>query len=48
VLRSFALGVFGYAPPLCCTAVEIDAIVGRTRKVLDLTLDDPEIRAVLR
>lgn len=48
VLRSFAQGVFGYAPPLCCTADEIDAIVERTRKVLDLTLQDPEIRQVLR
>lgn len=48
IIRSFAQGVFGYAPPLCCTADEIDAIVERTRKVLDLTLDDPEIRAVLR
>ncbi|MDR7126661.1 aminotransferase class III-fold pyridoxal phosphate-dependent enzyme [Pseudotabrizicola sp. 4114] len=48
VIRSFAQGVFGYAPPLCCTADEIDAIVERTRKVLDLTLEDPEIRAVLR
>ena len=48
ILRSFAQGVFGYAPPLCCTEAEIDAIVDRTRKVLDLTLDDPEIRAVLR
>ena len=48
VLRSFAQGVFGYAPPLCCTEGEIDAIVERTRKVLDLTLEDPEIREVLR
>lgn len=48
VIRSFAQGVFGYAPPLCCTEAEIDQIVARTRKVLDLTLDDPEIRAVLR
>ncbi|MEZ5884113.1 MAG: aspartate aminotransferase family protein [Paracoccaceae bacterium] len=47
VIRSFAQGVFGYAPPLCCTMDEIDAIVERTRKVLDLTLEDPEIRAVL-
>ena len=37
-----------HAPPLCCTAGEIDAIVERTRRVLDLTLEDPEIRAVLR
>lgn len=48
VIRAFAQGVLGYAPPLCCTDDEIDQIVARTRKVLDLTLDDPEIRAVLR
>ena len=47
VVRAFAQGVLGYAPPLCCTADEIDAIVERTRKVLDLTLEDPEIRAEL-
>lgn len=48
IVRSFAQGILGYAPPLCCTADEIDAIVERTRKVLDLTLEDPEIREVLR
>ncbi|MGQ3485871.1 aspartate aminotransferase family protein [Roseovarius pacificus] len=48
IVRSFAQGIFAYAPPLCCTDAEIDAIVERTRKVLDLTLEDPEIRAVLR
>ncbi|RXV64625.1 aspartate aminotransferase family protein [Roseovarius sp. A46] len=48
ILRSFAQGVLGYAPPLCCTDAEIDRIVERTRKVLDLTLEDPEIREVLR
>lgn len=48
IVRSFAQGIFGYAPPLCCTEDEIDQIVERTRKVLDLTLDDPEIRAALR
>ncbi|WP_374273296.1 aspartate aminotransferase family protein [Paenirhodobacter enshiensis] len=47
IIRSFAQGIFGYAPPLCCTEAEIDAIVERTRTVLDLTLEDPEIRAVL-
>lgn len=47
IVRSFAQGIFGYAPPLCCTGEEIDQIVERTRKVLDRTLDDPEIRAVL-
>ena len=47
IVRSFPLGIFGYAPPLCCTEAEIDAIVERTRTVLDQTLEDPEIRAVL-
>lgn len=47
VIRSFAQGIFGYAPPLCCTDEDIDEIVARTRKVLDRTLEDPEIRAVL-
>jgi adenosylmethionine-8-amino-7-oxononanoate aminotransferase len=48
VVRSFAQGIFGYAPPLCCTDEEIDEIVARTRKVLDLTLEDPEIIEALR
>ena len=47
VIRSFAQGIFGYAPPLCCTDADIDGIVERTRATLDLTLEDPEIRAVL-
>lgn len=44
VLRAFGWGVLGYAPPLCSTADGIDQIVARTRKVLDLTLDDPDLR----
>ncbi|ABL73024.1 MULTISPECIES: aspartate aminotransferase family protein [Paracoccus] len=48
VIRAFGWGVIGYAPPLCCTEEEIDLIVARTRKVLDLTLEDPDIRAALR
>jgi adenosylmethionine-8-amino-7-oxononanoate aminotransferase len=48
VIRAFAQGVLGYAPPLCCTADEIDAIVERTRLVLDQTLDDADVRAALR
>jgi adenosylmethionine-8-amino-7-oxononanoate aminotransferase len=47
VFARIMVGLAGYAPPLCFTADEIDQIVGRTRKVLDLTLEDPEIRAVL-
>ncbi|WP_417727762.1 aminotransferase class III-fold pyridoxal phosphate-dependent enzyme [Roseovarius sp.] len=48
IVRSFAQGIFGYAPPLCCTASEIDAIVERTRAVLDQTLEDPDVREALR
>ena len=47
VIRAFAHGVLGYAPPLCCTADEIDAIVERTRRTLDQTLADPDVRAAL-
>ncbi|MEI2385507.1 aspartate aminotransferase family protein [Breoghania sp. JC706] len=47
IVRSFPQGIFGYAPPLCCTADEIDQIVERTRTVLDQTLQDPEIRDIL-
>ncbi|MBT9385109.1 aspartate aminotransferase family protein [Pseudooceanicola sp. CBS1P-1] len=47
IIRSFAQGIFGYAPPLCCTMEEIDQIVERTRKVLDLTLEDADVRAAL-
>ncbi len=47
VIRAFGNGVLGYAPPLCCTAAEIDAIVERTRKTLDETLADPDVRAAM-
>jgi adenosylmethionine-8-amino-7-oxononanoate aminotransferase len=48
VIRAFAQGAIGFAPPLCCTEGEIDAILARTRAVLDETLDDPDVRAALR
>ena len=48
VIRAFASGALGFAPPLCCTADEIDAIVERTRLVLDQTLEDPDVRAGMR
>lgn len=47
VIRAFGNGVLGYAPPLCCTDSEIDAIVERTRATLDETLADPDVRAVM-
>ncbi|MGY2049720.1 aminotransferase class III-fold pyridoxal phosphate-dependent enzyme [Methylobacterium sp. JK268] len=47
VIRAFANGVLGYAPPLCCTEAEIDALVARTRRTLDQTLEDPDIRAAM-
>jgi adenosylmethionine-8-amino-7-oxononanoate aminotransferase len=39
--------VLGYAPPLCCTEADIDAIIERTRQTLDQTLEDKDIRASL-
>ena len=48
VIRAFGQGVLGYAPPLCCTDSEIDAIVERTRLTLDQTLADPDVRAAMR
>jgi putrescine---pyruvate transaminase len=47
MIRAFADGTIGYAPPLCCTPKEIDAIVERTRMTLDQTLEDPDIRATM-
>jgi putrescine---pyruvate transaminase len=48
VVRAFPTGILGYAPPLCCTDDDIDAIVERTRATLDQTLDDPDVRAAMR
>ncbi|UVK54504.1 aspartate aminotransferase family protein [Mesorhizobium sp. AR02] len=47
IIRAFANGVLGYAPPLCCTDADIDAIIERTRRTLDQTLDDPDVRQAL-
>ncbi|TRL40285.1 aspartate aminotransferase family protein [Rhizobium straminoryzae] len=47
VIRAFANGALGYAPPLCCTDAEIDAIIERTAKTLDQTLEDPDVRAAM-
>jgi adenosylmethionine-8-amino-7-oxononanoate aminotransferase len=47
IIRAFGNGVLGYAPPLCCTDSDIDAIVARTRKTLDQTLEDRDIRILM-
>ncbi|MCG5485157.1 MAG: aspartate aminotransferase family protein [Sinorhizobium meliloti] len=47
IIRAFGNGVLGYAPPLCCTDDDIDAIVARTRKTLDQTLEDKDVRALV-
>ncbi|NTF10291.1 aspartate aminotransferase family protein [Agrobacterium rubi] len=47
VIRAFGSGVLGYAPPLCCTESEIDAIIERTRMTLDQTLEDPDVRSAM-
>lgn len=48
VIRAFANGVLGYAPPLCCTDEDIDAILERTRKTLDQTLADEDVRVAMK
>ncbi len=48
VIRAFPTGVLGYAPPLCCTDDDIDAILERTAQTLDQTLEDPDVRRALR
>ncbi|OHV87681.1 aspartate aminotransferase family protein [Mesorhizobium sp. ORS 3428] len=47
IIRAFAHGVLGYAPPLCCTDSDIDAIIERTRRTLDQTLEDADVRKAL-
>lgn len=47
IIRAFAHGVLGYAPPLCCTDSDIDAIIERTRITLDQTLADPDVRQAM-
>ena len=47
VFRAFADDMIGFAPPLCCTEEDIDAIVERLRRTLDDVLDDPAVRSAL-
>ncbi len=47
IIRAFGNGVLGYAPPLCCTDADIDAIIARTRATLNQTLADPDVRAAM-
>ncbi|MBO0662552.1 aspartate aminotransferase family protein [Jiella sp. MQZ9-1] len=48
IIRAFGNGGLGFAPPLCCSLGEIDEMVERARRVLDETLDDPDIRAAMK
>ena len=48
VIRAFANGVLGYAPPLCCTDEDIDGIIERTRMTLDQTLEDRDVQAAMK
>lgn len=47
VIRAFGNGALGYAPPLCCTDADIDAILERTVRTLDQTLEDPDVRRAM-
>jgi adenosylmethionine-8-amino-7-oxononanoate aminotransferase len=44
IIRGFADGTAGFAPPLCCTDEEIELIVARFEKTLDDLMDIKEIR----
>ena len=48
VIRAFNSGILGFAPPLCCTADDIDGILERTRMTLDQTLEDKDVRAAMK
>jgi adenosylmethionine-8-amino-7-oxononanoate aminotransferase len=48
VVRAFPSGVIGYAPPLCCTDDDIERIVDRTRRTLDETLADADVRVAMK
>ena len=43
IVRAFANGALGFAPPLCCTKDDIAELLARTRLLLDAILDDPDI-----
>jgi adenosylmethionine-8-amino-7-oxononanoate aminotransferase len=47
IIRAFGNGVLGYAPPLCCTDSDIKAIIERTRRTLDQTLEDSDVRPLV-
>ncbi|MBD8556463.1 aspartate aminotransferase family protein [Rhizobium sp. CFBP 8762] len=47
VVRAFGNGILGYAPPLCCTPDDIEAIIERTRLTLNQTLEDPDVRTAM-
>ena len=48
VIRAFANGVLGFAPPLCCTYDDVDAILERTARTLNQTLEDADVRRAIR
>ena len=44
IIRAFGSGAIGFAPPLCCTEEDIDQMLAATKRTLDQTLDDPDVR----
>ena len=47
IIRAFANGVLGFAPPLCCTAADIAELLERVKTTLDQTLEDADIRVAV-
>jgi adenosylmethionine-8-amino-7-oxononanoate aminotransferase len=48
VFRAFADNILGFAPALCFSASEVDALIDRVRKTLDDVLEYADVRAALR
>jgi putrescine aminotransferase len=47
IFRAFADGTIGFAPPLCCTQGDIDILIERFGRTLDMVLNDKDIRNAL-
>ena len=47
IFRTFADGIIGLAPALCCTASEMDMLLARLRQTLDDLLEDVDVRKAI-
>ena len=47
IFRTFADGIIGLAPALCCRASEMDLLLERLSKTLDDLLEDTGVRKAI-